>query len=295
MGHCPSIDITDVECMAITTSITNILECLKFEEEWDLLTGNFFELEREGLETALHDMIFGDLDWQDFQDVRIRFTRRLQNLLSSSRGYLDRAPQCLGKLDPSGGLQSHFRKEARQAYDDSFAYRFMEALRNYAQHNGHPVHSAMFDRRRVDKGSEALWRYITGANIDLSELARDPKFKKSVIKEATDLGDRLDAFRLAREYVEKLGDVHQAARKQLMAANFVHVAPVADAIKRYEDAGGDRHGLAVHQRQSDGTHRRIRSILIEPFDRFELLRQRNGSLHNLSRKYASGELRIPGT
>jgi hypothetical protein len=295
LGAAPSIDITDEENAAITTSIANILKCLRFEEEWDLLTGNFYDMEREGLNTALYDMVFGDLDWQDFQDVRIRFTRRLQNLLTSCRSYIDRVPQCLGELDQSGALKSLFVGEKSKAYDDSFGYRFMEALRNHAQHNGHPVHGAMFDRRRVEEKSGDLWRYITGANIDLAELEHDPKFKKSVLQEARDLGDKLDAFRLAREYVEKLGDIHQAVRKHLIAGNYVNPAPVADAIERYEKAGGERHGLAIFQRQPDASPKRTRSVFIEPFDRFERLRRRNRTLHNLSRSYASGELRLPGT
>lgn len=291
IGYSPEVALTDEQASDIGSAMEAVLNSLKFEEEWDIVVGNVFAMEREVLEVALYDMIYSDLDWHEFNELRVKLARLVQNLLSSCRSYIDHSPQSLNRLDSSRSLSGFFKKETSVAYDSSFSYRFMEALRNYAQHNGHPVHGTLFDKQRVMHPHGTVWRHIAGAKVDLSLLAKG-EFKAAVLREAEQKGDTLDVIHLSREYIEKLSEVHIKTRHQLMGAELERRAIIERAQADYMAAGGSLLSMSLYEKLADGEHHKRVTVFTEPFDRLDRLRRKNGPLTNFSKQYASGEVLV---
>jgi len=74
------------------------------------------------------------------RDIRAEVNRRILNLLSSFRSFLDHSETKLNRRYGEHSIQfQHFKKETNRVYDSFFSYRFLYELRNYIQHCGMPL------------------------------------------------------------------------------------------------------------------------------------------------------------
>lgn len=140
------LELTDHEFKRITLSASAVLATVKIEEEWDILVQNFIELEMEMLSSAMNSMVVGAINYHAFQDTRLKFARRLGNLLSSCRSYLDHAPHNLGELSEVD-LATAFKGFANEAYDAHFGYRLMGAAELFSA--SRPASPRHIHRRNV--------------------------------------------------------------------------------------------------------------------------------------------------
>jgi hypothetical protein len=298
LGRTPKIEITKEEHDTIFASWRAISVVADIEEEWDCLVQNYIDLEMELLRSAMHSMVLNHESYHEFQQIRLGFSRRLSNLLQSCRSYLDHTPHHLNKLK-SQAFADPFKKLTNTAHDGHFGYRFMEALRNYAQHRGLPLHGASFDARwmgNLDEGDDdkGLLRHVVLASINLAKIKGDKKFSAKLLAEVDGDLEHLDVATLTREYIEALGGVHDGLRKLLKGALAEWKSTVRDAIARYAEInGGNAIGLSVAEFNENGTVKNHINIFDDLLLRLERLTRRNGSLINLRRRYVTNELLPP--
>ena len=289
LGPNPRIPLSVEEYRAIEDAWDAILSLLPFEEEFDAVLQNYLEIESAFLGTAMQAMVLGHNDLVELRKIRLTFARRLSNLLSSCRSYLDHSPHHLKDLAQQ--YADTFCLLTNEAYDSEFAYRFMEALRNYAQHRGSPLHGTSFDSRRVERESEkALLQYSVGATIQTEKLRKDRKFKRSVAAELVGW-DRIDVIAMCRIYIEKIAEIHGKMRQELQAAVDNAKGLLRQAIERYDketDLG--RVGIAIARSQNDRTVDDYRGIPEDVIDLYESLVRQNRRLVNLRNRFVSSEL-----
>lgn len=283
------------EYQNIITAWRSITAILDVEEEWDSLVQNYIELEMALLQSAMHSMVLNHGSYHEYQDVRLGFARKLSNLLQTCRSYLDHTPHNLHKIE-GGSYSDQFAALTRTAHARHFGYRFMDALRNYAQHRGLPLHGASFNSSwtgDVREGDKGLLQYSVAANVNLSEIRRDKKFSAKVLAEVDEL-QHLDIATLTREYIEGLGGVHEALREVLKEALTGWKATVRDAIARYAAANNRSVlGLCVAEFDDRDTVKDRTSIFDDMLLRAEMMMRRNGSLVNLKRRYVTNEIISP--
>lgn len=297
LGRAPKIEIAKAEHDEIIAAWRAISAVVEIEEEWDCLVQNYIELEMELLRSAMHSMVLNHESYHEYQQIRLGFSRRLSNLLQSCRSYLDHTPHHLNKLD-GRAFADPFKKLTNAAYDGHFGYRFMEALRNYAQHRGLPLHGASFDATWTggfdDSDDKGLLRHVVLAFINVAKITRDKKFSAKLLAEIDADTEHLDVVTLAREYVEALGAVHNGLRKLLSGALGEWKTTVREAIARYGTvSGGEVIGLSVADFSEDGTVKSHTNIFDDLLLRLERLTRRNGSLVNLRRRYVTNEILAP--
>lgn len=283
------IDVSEAGAGAVNASLDATFGLIAFEELWDAVVQNFADLERDLLVRGIDDMLFGDRGWDYYQDLRTLFGRRLSNMLSSCRAYIDLAPRELRRVEGGDDLPEEFKRLKSAAYDAHFSYRLMEALRNYTQHYGSPVTSTHMDARRIQQPAGDQFRYVTAASMDAATLCADPRLKGALRKELAGMG-KLEVNKFAREYIEQLAKVHLSVRAMTIARFDTDKARIADAIDRVNAASGDSDFGAYMVRREGDQEQSRRALMIEPFDRLHTLRHRNGSLQNLALRYVSGEL-----
>lgn len=298
LGRTPKIETTKDEHDTIIAAWCAVSVVANIEEEWDCLVQNYIDLEMELLRSAMHSMVLNHDSYHEFQQIRLGFSRRLSNLLQSCRSYLDHTPHYLNKLE-SHAFADPFKKLTNTAYDGHFGYRFMEALRNYAQHRGLPLHGASFDARWMENLAESdddkgLLRHVVLASINLARIKGDKKFSAKLLAELDGDLEHLDVATLTREYIEALGGVHDGLRKLLNGALAEWKSTVRDAIARYAEInGGNAIGLSVAEFNENGTVKSHINIFDDLLLRLEWLTRRNGSLINLRRRYVTNELLPP--
>src|SRR3954466_11738182 len=99
------IDIEEQRFRAVLQAKERLLQVIGFEEKFDLLLENLADLERDLLHLNLNQLLFKDLDWHGFRSDTRLLSRRLSNLLSSARLYIDQTKHELSTLLGPQGLQ----------------------------------------------------------------------------------------------------------------------------------------------------------------------------------------------
>lgn len=251
------------------------------EENFNLLIGNYLELEQTALSLATHSMVRHRTSYQEFFEVRADLNRRAVNLLTSARLYVDQiqpmVSECGHDKEPIGAAL-HAR------YDASFEYRFMEALRNHVQHKGSAIHHVKLDSRWLPKGQCERDEYTVTAYTLRKELAQDKRFKKSVLSECP---EQVDFLHASRVYIESLGAVHNLVR-QTVAPTLKDARTVIEtAIRRYEKHTKSRsRGLTAYFSIKGKIEKQV-PVFIEWEDVRAKLEARNGTLVNLRKRYVS--------
>lgn len=290
LGDSPEIEISEKEYTTVKQSRTTLINCLAIEEKYEILISNYIDFEKQILDTIATYMIREHIDYSDFFDVRLGLDIRLVNLLTSGRLYIDQLPQhvreCVPHVRDSDTLvKAMLAKE----YDENPEYRFMEALRNYVQHCGLPVHWTSSQGRWTDVLSEdGLLEYSMELASQKTFLLEDGMFKKSVLDE---ISDNVDLKTTTRSYIESLSTVHDAVRKLIQESVQNSRRVLEDAhsqyVKVYEKSLVGLSACMTENREP------VETIpLLLDWDNIRVkLQTRNQRLSNLKRRYATGKAR----
>lgn len=297
LAFSPRIEINEAEREEILAAWQSLAAIVAIEEEWDCLVQNYIELEMALLQSAMHSMVLSDDSYHDLQRERLSFARRLSNLFHACRSYIDHTPHHLNKL-PGAPVAQTFDELRRKAHAEHFGYRFMDAMRNYAQHRGVPLHGSTFNaswtRNPVD-GSKEMLRHTVAASVDVAKLREDKKFNAKVRAECDHI-EWLDVATMTREYIEALGSIQTAMREELSRNVQAWKACVRGAIARYAaENGGDVLALAIMTFSDDDEQVERIHIFEDMLIRHEWLEGRNRSLVNLRLRYVTNELTAPDT
>ncbi len=281
------------EYRELATSKAGLLEALFIEEKFDLLMDNYLELETTLLESTARHTVLRHQGYQWFQVQRNLINRRLVNLLSACRSYIDDSKQHARALftGDQHAVERVFR-EFSDNYDKCLGYRVMEALRNYAQHHGFPVHAVEYGARWMEDSNSSGVRCGLMPYAKTAYLREDGEFKKSVLRELEALGERIDLRPLVRDYVAALGRVHEVIREMLRCKLESWEGVILGAISRIEptfpseDSASD---LAVVVKE-DKKATRLLSISEVFIDYRRHLQEKNRGLMSLGKRYITSEV-----
>lgn len=276
----------------LQASMTDLREVVDIEQKFDILYSNFIELEEELATITVRDAYRHFATLVELFDARLTITRRVGNLLSSARLYVDQVKHHISALYPNDTaikleVEGYFHHE----YDTLLGYRVMEALRNYSQHRGLPVHGMSYAANWLDDELPTKrLEYNAALVLSVKELESDGSIKSSVMGELADLGENVDLKPLIREYIEGLANVHSKIRalvgprtQQAEALvlewrqNFALHAKLADAPV----------GLVAGRQHDDGTAVEFFSLTDNPIVYAAKLRERTRALQRLSMRSVS--------
>jgi hypothetical protein len=260
------------------------------EENYEVLISNYQEFETTILESAAFSMLRDHVGYGDFFDTRITLNRRLINLFTTTRLYLDHIKQHIAAC-ASDPLDAIARIDAvtSEQYDGHREYRFMDAFRNYVQHRGIPIHwishgsSWTFD----EDGEKELMQFSVELVAEASVLRKDSVLKARPLAE---LEERTDLTLFTRRYIECLSTIHDAARHVTSEPLKKARELMEDAHKRYMAAGSeDVIGLSACMLEDDRDVEIEHTALLLDWDDVRVnLQKRNRKLVNLHRRYVTG-------
>lgn len=289
LGSYPEIEITQVKFDEIKHARNCLSGALAIEEKYELLLSNYLDLEKECLNIASDYMVRHIKGYEDFFDIQLLFNRKIVNLLTSTKLYIEQIQQhvkaCI-PLDAEIGnrVKSLFSAE----YDNFFEYRFMETLRNYVQHRGLAVHSTSLGRKKIDHGENWELAYKISIFTHKVEVENDKAFKKQVINE---MPEKVELIYASRAYIESISKVHCEIRNIIAENTEESRGIILNVINDYK---------AINDGKSIGLHV-VCSIPKEPIDeiveKFPLvldwddirlsLVKTNSKLINLRKRYVS--------
>lgn len=98
-------------------------------------------------------------------------------------------------------------------YDGRSGYQIMEALRNYSQHGGLPLHGASYDARRKEGIEAGMLQFSVVTYVMVNRLREDMAFRQAILQDVTE--EKLAAEPRIRDYIEGLSCIHMELRKLL--------------------------------------------------------------------------------
>jgi len=291
LGRPGFIDLEEDEFHIYLNARNSVLESLNLEEKFEFVIGDYLEYEEELLVLGARHMVLPMETISIAHDERRIISRRIANLLSMCKLYLDQSLHHLSNIygDDSKELKL-IREEQSNQYDRFFGYRFMEALRNHVQHRGYPIHSVTYSSNIVNE--QILHTF--NPYIQKKTLEDDHKFKKTILEELNDIGDEIDVKPYMREYLEGLATIQNRIRELLNNDLPTWDEKFLEIEQRYKDNFGDDVSLAgLALVIVDDEKRFIEKYVItsEFIDRRKSLSKKNHNLNGLTRRYVSNEIR----
>ena len=285
IGQFPRLDIDESSFVAIRDSLSILRHALAIEEKYEIVVRNFIELEREVLSVAVEDSLrSGDVYLQSFE-TRSSLNVRVVNFLTSVRLYLDQLPGHLRRCISCDDSSETVKALKREQYDSVFEYRFMEALRNYVQHNGVPVHLVVFGASRPEfdqKYVEHSLRFCAKKE----HLALDKKFKRSVLHE---MPEKVWLGAASRTYFGCICRIHMAVRAMVKSASDQSRAILDKNISDYMVLF-DSLPVALHAYEAEGGCVLDKFSVFVDWDEVRLaLIKKNSDVSNVGRWYVTGK------
>ena len=211
-----SLEVSKADYEGTAAAKKNLIHALAIEEKFHFFLENYREFVEGLLVSALHHSIFSEHAWSEAMGHLNFANRRLLNLLTTAKLYLDQVCHDLSSI--YGNTSHHvrsFRLLMNQEYEKHFAYRFLDALRNYSQHRGLPIHGGGYARELHESRELADWIVSMELTVNSRELKGDGKFKASVLAELEQLGADVSIKPFVREYVCCLGRMHEKVRETM--------------------------------------------------------------------------------
>jgi len=268
MGPVPSVPITKEEYDELRVAKAGVLDVLSLEETFDCVRESYRELELRLSTQPDRESMFSEHVWSRAMDLRLQIRRLLGNLLYASRTYLDMFPQHVAALFGGNSARAiECEKRRKQLHSTRFGYRFMEALRNHAQHRGSPVEGIVLSM--TPAGGDGV-ELIHQPFVEVAGLKSDEKFSQPVLREI-DGGivgvedGRIPLTPSIREYVQSLSELHETVRTHANESVEVWEQQLNSSVQRYASTtGGSKHaGLAAVKRSGDGPLEEPVFILID--------------------------------
>jgi hypothetical protein len=284
------VRLSTAEFEEIRAAKANLLEALFIEEKMDIIIENYLELENDILASSARQMVQTDFSYSSAQSQRNRFSRRIINLLSACRGYLDQACHHISNIyGEDSQVAAAFVTSTHEQHDSRLGYRLMEALRNYVQHRGSPLHAVSHGGRWIESDRGKQLKFTSRILMRVSDLAEDSKFKKPILDELKQFAkEEVDLQPFVREYVAGLSVIHQRLRDRLShdLTNWEKV--IYSALERFrlsfpEQAASSGNVFAMSANEEVW----LSSEFIEARRR---LNQKNRNLANLAARYVTNKI-----
>ena len=280
----PVIDITAQEYSNVVQARDGLNEVISAEEKFDVLMENYVELEGTLLSIAVRDVAFSNYEYNHILSLRTLISRRMSNLLSSARLYRDAYRQTLKRtLGNQNQETSRLSALLLDADAQPMAFKIIEAVRNYAQHQELPVSKISLSRSRVD--SRVAFCVIP--YIDASEVSRGRDIKPDIRAALELLGDKANPMDHLREYVEHIGEAHERFRSAVKAQMEIWEKTIIGMIERYKILHPENKDtvLAVGVRTGKDTISGSVHLVRESIQYRKFLHDKNRSSANLSKRF----------
>ncbi len=275
------IFISQEKAEELHTIKNRLINLMYFEEKFNILIENFLEYEQELLKASLNKRGFSEnlVEWSTSIEDLNSINRRFINILTATRLYLDQAAHDLKSIFI--GATEEFQKLTNKAYDNVLGYRVLEALRNYVQHRGLPIHSMKYNLTTKDQKSSI--ENSVSVYINLVKLQEDGKFKSSILEELKALKEQpklktkqevnIDTF--LRQYISELASIQNTMRESLAGELLGWDTMFKELYQEIKDKYSRTEMIYIAEFNPLGFHTKRVFISLSPINRRKELAKKN--------------------
>jgi len=285
------IELTSDEYDAAKQAKVSLVTALGIEEKFNLVIENYAEFELELQARTTRYALFLDHDWSSSMDDLHTINRRLVNLLSAGRLYIDQVKHDVSELFGSDSEQlGELKKAFAKQYDAHLGYRVLEALRNHVQHRNLPVYHLGYSIVRDPHEQVTLAKYTCTPSMSVASIKEQGSFKAQVLQELRDGDDLVDLRPFVRQYVASIGQVHTDLRERMTKAVESWGAQMELIKEKFREMYGDQlAGLVVVTKDDQDVVVESSHVVKEVMTRRRALENKNRSVAHVATHYVSTE------
>ncbi len=123
-----------------------------FTENYQVVVESYRNVEKAKHDAELDHILYSRFGYDDLCNDRVILNSLIIGYLASARYFLDSTNRILTKILSPSEVTS-FNEFRSSIYDSTKEYRFVEALRNHAQHRGYPIHTLTYRYYTEDKNN----------------------------------------------------------------------------------------------------------------------------------------------
>ncbi len=287
------IPISEDEFIETVAARDRFFRLLGIEEKFDLLAENLAELETDILDLTMRRMLFHEWSWASFRADVATVNRRLANLLSSCRLYVDQVKHDLGLIyGRDSAVRSQVSEAFSREYDTRLGYCLLEALRNHIQHCALPLgHLSYPSTRDFPGNSRSHIRHTCIPSLSLSQLRESGALNKKILGRLKEDAELLDIRPLVRDYVSGLGLVHTKMREWVKEDALAWKTRIVNVRDRFRAEYGEKDvGLAVVERDERNCGIRHAAIFVDFIEEYERLLRKNQFPQHFATQFVTSEV-----
>jgi hypothetical protein len=284
------IELSEERYYQLKTARAYLFEMLSIEDKFNLVLENYAEFERELLNSSVSTMIFRKEDWSSHIDEIHLINRRLINLLTTCRLYIDQTAHNICSIYGKDSEQEKVVERQKNLEYDSTTqpgYRVMESIRNYVQHRELPVYGVRHNA--LSQGDTV--KHTIEIDVNIKTLAEDKKFKRKIIEELEkrSRGNSINLVPLVREYIASIGKIHLKIRDLIKPDLLQWETILQEVISEYYNSTRFSEGLTLVVDDS-GTIIESLEIFNDFMKRRQSLENKNEYISHYSSHFISSEI-----
>ncbi|MDT4969546.1 MAG: hypothetical protein QOJ64_4283 [Acidobacteriota bacterium] len=285
------IDISREQYESTRDAQQKLAKVLNIEEKFNFVVENYVEYEQELLKSSLDSMMFAVPEWSDRIAEVHKVNRRLINLLTTCRLYVEsRRHDIASLLGRDNGQIESLERQIADERDSNPAYRFIEALRNYAQHRSFPVHVLGHTMRTLETNSGTFVTHTIAPRIDVAELRTDRNFDQNMLRDLENPGHYIEIKPVLCRYIEWLGRIHTSIRGLLDERVTEWDSVIRTIQNSYKPISDDLTGLAIVTVDDSESIGETIYVFDDYIKRRRNLVQKNRIVMNLSKHVITSEV-----
>lgn len=291
LGRYPELEISESEYKSITHARETLTAALDVEEKYDLVLGNFLDLEKELLNLTIEKVIDHRFDYDRAYTITNSINRRIVNFILSGKNYTELIASKASKCTPNEEeVKKSIISLTNNHYDKNLDYRLMEALRNHVSHSGVAVHLVENPDRWILNDQKEATHFVFNIGIYAlkDRLANNPGFKQKILKE---LPDKIDLKKAARSYLGAISNIHEEVRKATKAAIDDARSLIEKFLSEYAKINdGNSFPVGIYSPETNVPGQKP-TILFLSWDDVRIgLLEKNSSISNMEKRYVSSAL-----
>ncbi len=255
-------ELTLEEYKRVATLREPLWNVFHVEEKFRLLLANYEEFEQEILRRTNHHMIFSETGRRG--EGRYEMSRKLVNLLTMSRIYVDQVKHSVG--DNESVEFTNVAKCFQEQYDRHLGYRTMETLLNFIQRRGLPVQCIIYGGVSSNSETGDSVKHICNPYLLTKSLYAEGDFDAKVLSELEGIADRrgqVDLKSLVRAYLVGIAAIHRCLREVMCTGTKAAEAAINDVCE-HRMKSFQRDGLAGVELAQEDTGKITSAILVLP-------------------------------
>ncbi|MGY4282038.1 hypothetical protein ACVWXO_001258 [Bradyrhizobium sp. LM2.7] len=291
LASTPTVEITKQEYEAVGPARTAINELIAVEEKYDAVMENYVELEETLHNLGIRTLAFVERHYEEMIAPLNLVSRRVSNLLSSTRLYRDALPQHAARLlgRKHTAIQTLQQDLKNDNPNQPMPYRQMEAVRNYAQHVGPPINDLIISRHTElnEENETARFSCAIIPRMDADAISRGRDLAPDLSVSLASLGKEANPMPIIRKYIEHIGAIHAGFRKTVEQLEKDGEGLMRGLLDHYAKAapGEKLIGVAVGLENADGIVQNPEYLVEHRLDYLRYLRVKHLSAVNLSLRY----------